>query len=345
MVARKHLLLSTMAVLALVVCGGSYAQPTMPELPTLPPGALPAVGLPALNQVQPPLPAPAEPSLHPSMAQSPSSSTVTPQLPSLAAPSGIPSTDAGLPSLPQNAQNQAPAQDSSSSVESGTAAAVPKQFSFGKSNLSILFLPEQIERMKTAIRTYESVNRDAKPATFVAPEVVIKKVEEKINEPDSYPVFYLASIAYEKPSDWSVWISGHKITSRKNETDISILGISRDSVTFLWKPDYGPAILRRKQDNVFAATAPVKNKLAASQTVSLDDQTGAVTFTLRPNQSFSLGYLSIFEGYVESPKLQPVVADSGSIDSGVMSSGIVPPPPFASPSQMPPSQMPPGIQN
>jgi hypothetical protein len=329
-------LFSAVAIVGLLAFGGAYAQPSLPSLP--PPAstnaALPPVGLPSLPA---------------------SSQPVVPSLPQFSG-AGTALPPVGLPLMPQpagEATGDTPpvaSQEQADELESAT----PKEFSFGKSNLSILFLPTQTERMKNAIRTYETSNKEAKQPTFVAPEPTVKGPVEKIDEPTTYPVFYLASIAYEAPGDWSIWISGHKITSRKNETDISILGVSRESVTFLWKPEYSEAIMRRKEDGVFAETVPVKHKLAAVQPVTLDEEGGAVTFTLRPNQSFSVGYFSVFEGYVDSPKLQPVISNSGGsmdmMSSGVPTAGMGQAP-FPPPSGQPgrtstvPTPRPSGMQN
>lgn len=307
-------LVGLLALMAGFTCHVSYAQ-SLPELPSLPPTSaqqLPLVNLPPQTGAA----LPDSPAQLPPLADEQS-------LPALPDKQQVmPPVTEGVPAA--NATENPPAVGAAAeAIPPDQAGVPPKEFSYGKSNLSILFLPSQMLRMKEAIRTYESTNKEEKPATFVAPEPIIKKVEAKINEPESYPVFYLASIAYEQPGDWSIWISGHKITSRKNETDVSILGVSREGVTFMWQPDYATAILRRKQDNAFAAIAPVKHKLAASQPLSINES-GAVTFTLRPNQSFAVGYLSVFEGYVDSPKLQPIMTESSSsIDMSILPSGIM----------------------
>lgn len=332
MQGRKQLLW-VVSVQAVLACGAGYAQGTVPALP---PPAMPEVSLPAVGSGEfgqmPPLPA-VEVEKKQSGASVPPSAL--PLLPDIAVkkPDSV-----GMPAsstLPTSSNPMPPPSESAA----GAALAVPKDFSFGQSSLSILFLPNQMERMKSSIRTYESTNKEAKPSTLVAPEPVVGKVGTKINEPDLYPVFYLASIAYDRPGDWSIWISGYKITSRKNETDVSILHVAPDSVTFLWKPDYGAAILRRKQDEVFAPTVSVKHKLALSQPIKVGEA-GEVTFTLRPNQSFSVGYLSVFEGYVDSPKLQSVMAEDGNIDITALTKGAPPQGGSPSPQNPPPNQAP-----
>ncbi len=199
------------------------------------------------------------------------------------------------------------------------AASVPnKVYSYGDSSLSILFLPNQIEHMKTALRVFENSGREAHPN--LTPTVTAPAAEAKIDEPTNYPVFYLASIAYDKPSDWSLWISGHKITSRHNDTDLEVIAVSPDSVTFGWTPTYNRAIARRQSTDAFAPVAPVKNKLAANQSITTDETTGRITFTLRANQAFAVGYFHVFEGYIATPKLDPLVIATPVPGSGAAGS-------------------------
>jgi hypothetical protein len=180
-----------------------------------------------------------------------------------------------------------------------------KKFSYGDSNLSVLFLPNQIDRMKQSIRTFETSSKDAKPTTFIAPTPVVEAPVEKIIEPADYPVFYLSSIAFDGPNDWAIWMGGQKITSRRNDTDVTVLRVSPDSATFSWQPTYKEAIERRRAADLFAATDEVKNKLASVQSAS-QDENGSVIFTLRQNQAFAVGYFKTFEGFVKSPKLDPI---------------------------------------
>lgn len=222
--------------------------------------------------------------------------------------------------------------DPAVNVEAGSEQAPPdaspekpieskKQFSFGSSNLSILFLPTQIERMKIAIRNYESVSHDQAPTPVIKTPVEVTKITT-IEEPKSYPVFYLASIVYNKPGDWSLWMSGRKITSRKNETDVSVLSINANSATFLWQPSYSKAVLQRNDEASFVSTDTVKNRLATAQPITLNKDTGSVQFTLRPNQSFSVGYFKIFEGFIDTPVIEPLSANP----TDVLGSSASPPP-------------------
>lgn len=264
--------------------------------PALTPGAidplpLPAGDLPALN-----LP------------------TVTP--PDAASAVVAPAPASALPAVTATPSASAPATNDlpASSAVADNAVSTPKTYSFGDSELSILFLPDQVSRMKEAIRTFEDTGKDAeKPAPL--PEVVAAPVApEIIEDPLSYPVFYLSTIVYKGAGDWSLWLSGYKITSQRNYTDVTVLNVTRDSATFLWKPSFMKAISKRQQEKRFAPTDSVKHKFVATQSVSLDSAANAIVFTLKPNQSFAPGYFKTFEGYIDGPTLTalPVVVAAGA---------------------------------
>ncbi len=288
----SFLVLGAMASSAFAQAGGSAAQ-ALPPLPM--PGA---VSAPADQSPAPALP----PVSNDGLPVNPAA-VVAPTTPS---PTGTRSSIASA--IEAMAQKN---------IQPEAEAPQPKVYPYGRSNLSVLFLPAQIESMKQAIRSYEDKVKDsnATAAAPAAPTPVEQAVV--IPEPPSYPVFFLASIAFDSPSDWSLWVSGAKITPRKNDTDLSIVRVTPDSVTFSWMPSYNQAIKNRRTQSLFASTEPVKNKLASAQTADMDPITGKVTFTLRQNQSFVVGYFSAFEGFVEAPKLTPITLPTSNPDGSV----------------------------
>ncbi len=193
-----------------------------------------------------------------------------------------------------------------------------RPFSYGKSNLSILFLPSQVARLKEAIGAFETEN-NSKPAIFAQPQEAVPAAQTVVVvEPPTYPVFFLSSIVYRAPNDWSIWMGGEKITSSKNETEVTVTEMRPDSVTFLWKPAYIDAIAQRNRAEAFAATDAVKNKLSTQQKISYDKASGAITFTLRQNQSFAVGYFKLFEGYIDSPTMQPITISPDAVSADGM---------------------------
>ena len=175
--------------------------------------------------------------------------------------------------------------------------------SMGKSSISIFFTPLQTRAMKEALEEYESKPM-AKTDANLEINSLDKKEDPKLIEPDIYPVFYLSSIAYHSPKDWSIWVSGHKITSDTNKTDLSVLSVNENQASFLWKPKFNKAIITRKEKNIFAPVeAGLKNKLTAKPNFNYNSEEGTFAFTLRTNQTFAVAYMNIFEGFLSSPKL------------------------------------------
>ncbi len=255
-----------------------------------------------------------------------SQTTTEGQLPSL--PAAVP--DAQLPATTINAIP--PVTVSPTNAEPATPEnvpyiampAVPKgsRFSFGDSDVSILFLPSQTQVMKQALTNYESRPVRAAPTEkALEPTLTLDVVAApNITEPEKYPVFYLSSIVYHGPGDWSLWLSGHKITSVKNLTDVTVTSVSADRASFVWKPAYAEALTLRMQNKTFAATDKVKNRLAANQSSSYSENNGQVSFTLKTNQTFAVGYFNTFEGYIESPKLEAALPVSAASSAPAASS-------------------------
>lgn len=237
----------------------------------------------------------------PPLGELPLPPTVNPPVALPAKPSLENRSDGSLSSTQNPDQPSVPSAADVAAVNSAT-----KVFSFGTSDYSILFLPTQVQRMKQEISAYESTGKSTALSVVVPDRNVAAVVEEKIVEPDTYPVFFLSSIVYETPNDWSIWMGGEKITSRKNDTEVTVLEVTRDSATFQWKPSYKIAITQRRDGEKFASVDLVNNKLATNQRVSYNSQAGAITFTLRQNQTFAAGYFKIFEGFVPSPKLEAI---------------------------------------
>lgn len=323
---------SVVVFMALAIAGAMPAagQPVTAPVPAVN-GAAPADALAITGGQLPPL---ALPTTSPPTTLTPIAGTSTPEVPAalpLAPQDALPpvaGAPLGLPSLPATT-------DSGSNVAISPVPTItegPKVYSYGDSNLSIMFLPEQVSKMKDAIREFEDSGGVAAAPAEVIQEVVVAPVEEKIEDPLDYPVFYLASIAYDGPGAWSLWLSGYKITSSKNETDVTVLSVSADSATFLWTPSFAKAMMRRKAGNLFVSTDLVKNRLTGLQRVSFDEATGSVTFTLRPNQSFGVAYFRIFEGYVEGPTLTALPVAVPPVNGGPGSVALSGVPGSASPS-------------
>lgn len=274
----------------------------LPPTEVLPPAATAPAAAPAAA------PAPAPVSLLPMKATSPAATAPATALPAInvtppaaAAPEGAPVVGV---EAPEEEAAEAPA------VVAPVVAPAPPASgkipgSMKSAKLSLFYTPSQVNAMTEALDAYEktlSMPAAARPST----PSPIKVEEVKIEEPASYPVFYLSSIAFRASNDWSIWVSGRKITSDKNPTTLKVVSVTPEHVVFSWEPTYKEAIAIRKKRGMFAPLDPVKHRLTKSATYSYNEDTGVITFTLKANQSFTVGYMNTFEGFVASPSLPPL---------------------------------------
>ena len=62
-------------------------------------------------------------------------------------------------------------------------------------------------------------------------------------------------------------------------------------------------------------------KKHAGLPVNVDEANKAVTFTLKPNQSFAVGYFRMFEGYMATPASMPQI---GAVNADAANNGSAP---------------------
>lgn len=180
-------------------------------------------------------------------------------------------------------------------------------FSYGAADISLLYTPQQMERMKAVLAVYETARR-LRGSTNI--EVVEEQVPDMpgvaIEEPETYPVFTLKSIAFRNARDWTVWIGDLRITPTTNNQEVRVLAISPNRAQFLWKPVYAMALQQREALKLFAPLQGVKHKTTRVNTAIFDSASGQVTFTLLPNQAFAPAYMATFEGNIAPVKLSPI---------------------------------------
>lgn len=281
----------------------AVAQATAAQTP---PGSMPAMPAMPVPEPTPAVAAPAAPA-----TAAPAVALPEVNVPTVDVPADVPiGADVLLGDVPQSA----PALPAVADEEVADAAPVTEAplydaqgeaFSYGTSDLSLLFTPSQVSRMKSVLSVYETARRNRTDTTIeVVEDIGPEDVEPVlVKEPASYPVFTLKSIAYSNARDWTVWIGDLRITPRKNEQEIRVLAVNRTMAQLLWKPPYREALQQRGNMKLFASTDAVKHKMTRPNTAVFDTAAGQVTFTLRPNQSFAPGYMATFEGKIPAPEL------------------------------------------
>ena len=183
-------------------------------------------------------------------------------------------------------------------------------YSYGSVPYSLMFTGEQVTAMKNVLQKVESRKRDGGEQLSDADlgrETLLPFLQQETSattgEPESYPVFFLSSIAYRSASDWAVWMGRTRITPKNNKPPLEVVNITKDQVTFHWKPEYFQQVMERKANDRFAPVEDIKHRLADAKAATLSPELGAVIFTLRPNQSFSSAHMHVFEGKVTEVSL------------------------------------------
>jgi hypothetical protein len=111
-----------------------------------------------------------------------------------------------------------------------------------------------------------------------------------------FPVFYLSSIMYYSPEQWTIWINNKKITKDTEPSTLEVVSVSKDKIELLWRPsDYGLI-----QDEL-ASRDPQNN--AIDENIKLDMEKQLVSFSLMPNQSFVSETIEIVEGKAEETEV------------------------------------------
>jgi len=239
--------------------------------------------------------------------------------PAITLPSSTP--DSAAPAVPPEAQIL----PAGTAVAPGVPAPVTGAPDDKKSAQDIipksLFLsPQDHIRISNALADYQ--NMLGAKANGENPEKVVSKPPER-ERYFIYPQFFLESLVYHSPNDWTIRINGRQITPQTpggDETKLSVIAIDHDKVVLRWKPVEMARVLdawdklpgndtgqKSSGDNArvemdFNAKAP--NKFSGVPIV-VDREHRLVTFTLRPNQTFSSFAMEILEG-----KVRPVTVDN-----------------------------------
>lgn len=192
-----------------------------------------------------------------------------------------------------------------------TASALPEfapqsDYSYGNAAYSIMFSAEQIEAMKSALRTYERVS--GKDPSDAAITITQAPVQASVPEPAVYPVFYLSSIVYHNAKDWAVWLKQAPATGSEilqftpktmEQSDVKLLNVSATQAEFAWNPPYGDVLGQRYARKSFTPTNDVSHRLTAQECKPLfDEQLASARFLLKQNQSFSSAHFACFEGEI-----------------------------------------------
>jgi hypothetical protein len=310
-----------LAVLLMIISPAAFAQtPPVPGLPELPSQQQPAVQLPEVQ-------VPATPA--PAVAAGPTETTTTNTItttntssePAEAAPaqtqetqnSGQPAPDTQTAEKPVDAATAQPAAATGeAAIATGegpkeVVAEKEKNFiaSYGTYGKSVFFTEEEIKRMKQVLYISESFKGEAvsdKPQTDdTAFNDLLGSLNNKatvdVSPITEFPSFYVSTIVYKSPSNWSLWLNGNRVTPKRVPAGIEVVAVSQTGAQFLWKPE---KFLQFKAywDDIEAGKVakPPARSLSQAAKVTFDKKNSAWVFTVKTNQTFASQYMAVLEG-------------------------------------------------
>lgn len=177
-----------------------------------------------------------------------------------------------------------------------------RQPSYGKEPLSIMYSDDEMEKLRTVLNAYELEGKVPEDPETAEKGDFLDELTQDV-EPDvqaaeqALPVFYLGSIVYRGPEEWSVWVNGERISNVENIQSLRVNTISRERAEFMWKLEnvaQGEAIRRSMEAN--KNTAVTDHREAEEEDYDLNVEEGVLRFSLRPNQTFLVKEMKIIEG-------------------------------------------------
>jgi len=167
---------------------------------------------------------------------------------------------------------------------------------------SIMFSPKDIEEISKTLPRFKYLNEfkqgnDNSLDTQILNQNTVKQ-KSIFNFEQGSIYIYLNSIMYVSKNNWSIWISGNKITNLTNDnSEIKVIDIFPSLVKLAWTFDL----------NQWEVINP--NKLIPESNYTINDDKVTLTFSLSPNQSFLPVLNQIIEGKVKETKVEEKVSN------------------------------------
>jgi hypothetical protein len=160
-----------------------------------------------------------------------------------------------------------------------------------------------VEPVKPTAAEISNVASDAgKSAAIVAAAAV------------SVRTYYLKSILYFAPDNWTLWLNDKKISYGDSISDISFANVTSDFAVVLWR--------QADPDKLFPSWKSSFTSLgndtwaSAKKNIVINSVTGDISFIIKPNQSFMSDIMEIVEGPVSAAVASETKAGSGAGKEG-----------------------------
>lgn len=221
-------------------------------------------------------------------------------------------------------------------VEEGQERALPKGSSKSSGPTltaltwkgSLMYPVSEIRQLEDAVSLYSSIE-DAGLSKgeideliggllgtreVIPSEQIIEEEEEIVYET---PDFYLHSILYLSPENWTVWVNRNRINAQdfvpEELPGLFIEEVSEDRVHLVWRtPDLNQAV-PDWEDRL--EKIGVDHYASSDNAVFVGGDIQTVNFVLRPNQSFSTSELKVTEGSFYPDPVPELIVRRNTVES------------------------------
>ncbi len=162
---------------------------------------------------------------------------------------------------------------------------------------SLFFSSDEIESISSAQEAFRNKKSGVDEGDFLANLEALNRSKAAEDAAGfTYPQFFLASIAYHSKGDWVVWINDEKITqnSAVSNSGLRVVELDKGKAVFEWLPTRMDKIT---DTDSFSNSNPVKVDLINNK----------VSFTLKPNQTFTSYSMRVVEGKPKPVIISPSV--------------------------------------
>lgn len=149
-------------------------------------------------------------------------------------------------------------------------------------------------------RPYQSAGKGNITDALV--EAVTGEVDESEMEevPVPIPAFYLKTVLYFAPHNWTVWLNDKKLTYGKNHPDVKIAEINSDGLLLIWQTKELDFIYPKWRKEYKQLDKHERLYVSKDNNVLIDSVAGNVAAKVKLNQSFEAKTMSVVEGMRKS---------------------------------------------
>lgn len=164
---------------------------------------------------------------------------------------------------------------------------------------SLMYSKEQVDAIYEALLASENGNLMVTALKAAGPTESKNSSEPRS---DMSPIFYLNSIVYFSPTNWTVWINGKRFTyqgirsEKEHIPSLEIVKVTPQRITFAWRTAFLDEIAPAWQEKMLEDEKG--EFFSSNMDIMINHDRNQVQFTLYPNQSFVVRLMEIIEGHI-----------------------------------------------